>query len=165
MSRDRGQTTLDFAVGMSIFLSVVAFTFGIVPTMFAPFETETGTNAVMSDRAADRLTTTALVESPSRPSILNGTCTQSFFDGSPPGPCRYGSADLHEALGLGGSVTVNVSVRNDSGIRVLGGTRLARGPSASSADGLVVARRTVSLPRDLTTGAVREQNRLLVRVW
>jgi len=162
---DRAQTTLDFAVGMSVFLGVVAFAFGIVPTMFAPFETDTGTNAVVSDRAADRLAADALVESPSQPSILNGSCTQAFFAGDPPGPCRYGSADLHDSLGVGASVHVNATIRNDSGIRTLGGTQLARGPSSASADDIVVARRTVSLPRNLGAGTVQEQNRLLVRVW
>jgi hypothetical protein len=162
---DRAQTTLDFAIGMSVFLGVVVFAFGIVPTMFAPFDSDTGTDAVVSDRAADRLAADALAESPSSPSILNGTCTQSFFDGSSPGPCRYGTADLHDSLGVGTTVKVNVTISNDSGIRTLGGTRLARGRSPSSVSDVVVARRTVSLPRSLGVAEEREQNRLLVRVW
>ncbi|WP_248897564.1 DUF7287 family protein [Haloplanus halobius] len=160
----RAQTTLDFAIGMSVFLGVVAFAFGFIPTMFAPFETETGTNAVIADRVGDRLVGDALAEEPTNPSILNGTCTASFFAGDSPGDCRYTTADLHRATGVQSTVNLNVTVYDDSDIQTLDGVELTRGPSPSSND-VVVARRIVSLPTHLGGGATREAYRLEVKVW
>jgi len=36
--RRRAQTTIDFAIGISVFLIVVAFVVAFVPTVFTPFE-------------------------------------------------------------------------------------------------------------------------------
>lgn len=165
MNADRAQTTLDFAVGISIFLGVVAFAFAFVPTMFAPFDSDTGTNAVLVDRTADRLTADVLAASPSDPSVLDGTCTREFFDGTVSGDCRYDTTDLHDAVGLGPGHRVNVTIRNESGIRRLGGTRLAAGNESAAANDAVVARRVVLFPGDAEAGIPQERNQLLVRVW
>ena len=163
MSRDRerGQTTLDFAVGTSVFLGVVVVAFAFMPSMFAPFETDTGAEFVIADRAADRLTADALVDAPSEPSVLNDTCTTEFFDpdGAAPAGCRYNddASDLSGALGLDGGARVNVTVHDDAGIRTLAGTRLPAGQSPTAADDTVVATRAVLLDGD--------QHRLYVRVW
>jgi hypothetical protein len=133
--------------------------------MFAPFDSDTGTNAVVVDRTADRLTADLLAESPSDPSVLDGTCTRDFFDGTVPGDCRYDTTDLHDALGLPPTVRVNVTVRDDTGIRQLDGTRLAAGDAATAANDAVVARRVVLFPGDGDAGLPRERNQLLVRVW
>ncbi|WP_049937026.1 DUF7287 family protein [Haloplanus natans] len=158
---DRAQTTLDFAVGVSLFLGVVVLAFAFMPSMFAPFETDTGAEFVVADRAADRLSADALVESPADPSVLDADCTADFFDadGTAPPTCRYDddAAALRPALGLDGNVRVNVTVRDDAGIRTLDGTRLAAGPSPTTVDDTVVATRVVLLDD--------QQNRLYVRVW
>ncbi|WP_338741746.1 DUF7287 family protein [Haloplanus salilacus] len=165
MTRSRGQTTLDFAVGVSLFLGVVAFAFAFAPTMFAPFGSDTGVNSVIADRSADRLAADALVDSPDDPAVLDGSCTRSFFDGSVPADCRYTTTDLGDTLGLDSTTQVNVTIRNASGIRSLGGTRLAAGdPTTTTAD-VVVARRVVLLPGSDDTAFDRERNQLLVRVW
>jgi len=161
MSRERGQTTLDFAIGVSLFLGVVVLAFAFMPSMFAPFETDTGAEFVVADRSADRLTADALVDAPSDPSVLNATCTEEFFDTAGPDPvgCRYvdDASDLPGALGLDGGVRVNVTVHDDAGIRTLDGTLLAAGPPPTTVDDTVVATRVVLLDGD--------QHRLYVRVW
>jgi hypothetical protein len=157
----RGQTTIDFAVGMSVFLGVLVFAFGFVPTMFAPFEGGTGPEFVVADRAADRLSGDALVEVPRDPGVLDDDCTVDFFDadGTAPADCRYGddAADLSAALGVDDTVEVNVTVRDGTGIRTLGGTRLTAGPAPTSVDDTVVATRSVLL--------AGQQHRLFVKVW
>jgi hypothetical protein len=167
MTADRAQTTLDFAVGVSVFLGVVAFAFAFAPTMFAPFDSDTGVNSVVADRSADRLAADALVDSPDDPTVLDGDCTRRFFNGSLPIPsdCRYDTTDLGDALGVGARTQVNVTVENDTGIRHLGDTRLAAGdPTTTTAD-VVVARRVVLLPGSDDAAYPRERNQLLVRVW
>lgn len=160
-SSDRGQTTMDFAIGVSLFLAVVVLAFGFLPTMFAPFSSDTGGNAATADRIADRLSADALVDRPRDPSVLNATCTENFFNASLPVPagCRYTSdeSNLHSALGISDFTNVNITIRNASGVRKLGGTRLEAGEIATSADDPVIAKRVV-----LLSG---EHNRLIVRVW
>jgi len=157
----RGQTTLDFAIGISVFLGVVAFAFAFMPTMFAPFETGSGAEFATADRTADRLSADVLVETPRDPSVLNDTCTVGFFDadGSAPAGCRYGhdAADLPAAVGVGDTTNVNVTIRDGSGVRTLDGQRLTAGPPPTTVDDAVVATRVV-----LLSG---EQHRLYVRVW
>jgi hypothetical protein len=157
----RAQTTLDFAVGMSVFLGIVAFAFAFMPTMFAPFQSDTGTEFVVADRAADRLAADALAESPRDPGVLDTDCTRDFFDtgAAPPPACRYGTdaSDLRAALGVGDDVNVNVTLRDGGGVGTLGGTRLAAGGEPTSVDDTVVATRVVLLDGD--------QHRLFVRVW
>jgi hypothetical protein len=161
MSRYRGQTTLDFALGMSVFLGVLIFAFGFMPAMFAPFENDTGAGFVTADRAADRLSADILTDTPREPSVLDDGCTVEFFDadGSAPATCRFDSdaANLSAALGLGDTARTNVTIRDGSGIRTLGGVRLAVGPVPTTANDPVVARRSVLL--------ADAQHRLFVRVW
>jgi len=161
MTGDRAQTTLDFAVGVSVFLGVIAFTFAFVPAMFAPFEANAGTEFVAADRTADRLSSDALVEVPRNPSVLNDTCTTGFFDadGSAPAGCEYDddAANLSAAVGLDDRIGLNVTIEDADGVRTLAGTRLAAGSEPTTVDDTVVATRAVLL--------AGEQHRLYVRVW
>jgi hypothetical protein len=159
MSHARAQTTLDFTIGMSVFLAVIVFVFAFIPGMFTPFEADTGSDAVMADRVADRLSADLLVDSPADPSVLNATCTSAFFNGSDPPGCRYSdhAGSLRTAVGVGDTVRVNVTVENSTGVRTLDGTPLAAGDTPSSVDTPIIAKRVVLLEN--------EQNRLLVRVW
>ncbi|MFC7226275.1 hypothetical protein N0B31_02585 [Salinirubellus salinus] len=84
----RGQTTLDFAVGVSIFLVVVAFVVGFVPTMLEPFDGGTQEETAASDRLADQLVTDLLVADADTPYVLDRGCVVAFFalensDGDP----------------------------------------------------------------------------------
>lgn len=160
--RDRGQTILDYSVGVSVFLAAIIFVVAFIPSMFAPFDDSTGGASSTADRAVDRLTLDVLLTTPRSPGELNETCTTNFFDGTVTPDCRYSTAasspsDLRTVLGLGATTDVNVTVRNAAGIRTLGGTRLAAGETPSSVANPVVAKRSVLL--------AGEQNRVVVRVW
>lgn len=54
-TRDRGQTTLDFAAGISVFLLTVIFVFAFVPSLLAPATGSQPSNTVVADRIATDL--------------------------------------------------------------------------------------------------------------
>lgn len=76
---DRGQTTLDFAVGASVFLLAVGFVVLFVPTMFDPFSFGDGAGPVVAERSATYLADGLLVADPGTPGTLDGGCTIAFF--------------------------------------------------------------------------------------
>jgi len=85
---DRGQTTLDFAVGVSVFLLTAIFVLTFVPGMLEPFEESTQEEISAADRIATELVEETLA-SPERPNLLDRECTVIFFesrqDGNDPG--------------------------------------------------------------------------------
>lgn len=159
----RGQTTIDYVIGISVFLLVVVFVFGFIPTIFAPFEDPTGSNTILADRSADRLSNDLLVDSPEQPAVLNRTCTVGFFDadGAAPTGCRYDDdsdgANLSTAMGTSSVTNLNVTIRSEGSITQLDGTPLAVGDSSQGNENVVVANRVVLLDGD--------QHQLSVRVW
>lgn len=162
-TQSRGQTTVDYLIGLMIFLVAIVFVFGFVPSIFAPFTVDSGGTTVLADRSADRLAGDLLVASPEQPAVLNRTCTVGFFDadGNAPTGCRYDDAtdgkNLSAALGLGPTSSANVTVRRDGSVATLGGTPLAVGdPPEGNAD-IVISRRVVLI--DDT------QYQLFLRVW
>lgn len=79
----RGQTGIDFVVGVGIFLLTMAFVVGFVPGMFAPFGH--GTQApIVADRAADSLIYGNWSAAPGTVT-LNDTKTDRFFSAPPAG--------------------------------------------------------------------------------
>jgi hypothetical protein len=157
----RGQTTTDFTVGMGLFLVTLVVVVGFLPSVFGPFDTDTGSQAVVAERVADRLAADLLVREPTEPTVLNATCTAAFFaaGGSEPPGCRYpaDSADLADAVGTRSFRTLNVTVEDGGAVETVEGTRLAAGPDPSGAASVVTTRRTVLLDDDAA--------RLVVRVW
>lgn len=85
---DRGQTNLDFAVGVSVFLLTAIFVLTFVPGMLEPFEESTQEEISSADRIATELVEETLA-SPDRPHLLDRECTIIFFesrtDGLDPG--------------------------------------------------------------------------------
>lgn len=85
---DRGQTVLDFAVGVSVFLLTAIFVLTFVPGMLEPFEESTQEEISAADRIATELVEETLA-SPDRPNLLDRECTVIFFesreDGYDPG--------------------------------------------------------------------------------
>lgn len=80
MGRDgRGQTSLDFAAGMSAFLLVFAFTLTFVPGMLQPFTASGQEETVVADRVADQLVEGMLVVDTSDPYVLDVDCIMAFF--------------------------------------------------------------------------------------
>ncbi|MFC7177429.1 DUF7287 family protein [Halosegnis marinus] len=85
---DRGQTVLDFAVGISVFLVVVAFVLTFVPGMVQPFQSSTQAETAAADRLAEQVAAGMLVEDVSEPYLLDAGCVSTFFalensDGDP----------------------------------------------------------------------------------
>lgn len=76
---DRGQTTLDFAIGVSVFLLAVGFVVLFIPTMFDPFSLGDGAGPVVAERSATHLVDGLLVADPSTPGTLDAGCTIAFF--------------------------------------------------------------------------------------
>lgn len=79
MSRDRGQTTLDFAIGIGVFLLVVAFTLAFIPGLVDPFTGGLEEETVAVNRVADSLSQGTLGD-PSKPYVLDRECTIIFFE-------------------------------------------------------------------------------------
>jgi hypothetical protein len=84
---DRGQTTLDFAVGISLFLISVAVVVSFAPNLVEPFSDGGTADTVVANRAASQLVQGTLAD-PSQPYVLDKACTVAFFapensDGDP----------------------------------------------------------------------------------
>lgn len=114
-SRDsaRGQTTLDFTIGVVIFLVVLAGVFIFVPGTLQPFEEGGQEDLVTVNRVADQLAEQSLGE-PTTPHVLSDDCTVAFFNTSvtPPAECGYDDgATLSERIGLGDRQFVNITIR------------------------------------------------------
>ena len=109
---DRAQTTIDFAIGMSLFLLAVAFVFTIVPGTLEPLVGSAQEETVAVDRAASQLAEGTLGD-PSTPYVLDVGCTTYFFGGPTESDCRFDGATLHDRLGLRDGIGVNVQLLGD----------------------------------------------------
>jgi hypothetical protein len=111
MSTSRGQTTLDFTIGISLFLAVLVFVFAFVPGLLSPFTTSSNEAPALADRTADRLAQGSVgnpengsIGHPAEPYVLNGDDTEDFFDAS---------GDLSERLDLPPGRSVNVTIEGN----------------------------------------------------
>ncbi|MFB6155680.1 MAG: hypothetical protein ABEJ22_07265 [Haloferacaceae archaeon] len=113
-SRVRGQTTLDFAIGVGVFLLVVVFVFSFLPAVLQPFSGGQET-MVTADRVASSLAGGTL-GSPEDPYTLDTSCTVAFFGGpaSDEG-CEFDKSDsFDERLGLSPRITLDVTLVGDT---------------------------------------------------
>lgn len=157
----RAQTTLDFAIGVSLFLAVLVFVFAFVPGILAPFDLTGDHETIQTERIASQLSSTTL-GSPSIPYVLEPYCTVEFFNSGSPGQCEYSGSDLNAKLDIETWRPINVSIVGDldgDGTEILcwntaddafddcpSGDRLATGePIPEESDATVTSRRTVSL--------------------
>lgn len=138
----RGQTTIDFAIGTSLFLVAAVFVVAFVPTMFDPHVGNQG-SALVADRTADRLAGDVLA-SPGEPYVLEESCTAEFFDGDADAEaCRadVDDDDLNAAVGIADHVGLNVTLADETGAAVY-----VAGDNYANANGRVaVADRSVLL--------------------
>lgn len=113
MTGDRGQTTLDFAVGMSVFLLTTVAVVSFVPGMLEPFQTGPQEATVIADRVATQLVEATLVDS-GQQYVLNTSCTLAFFNASKSDVgCGFDNASaLEDRLGVT-SQSINVSIHYD----------------------------------------------------
>jgi hypothetical protein len=136
---DRGQTVLDFVVGMSVFLIAVGFTFAFVPSLLEPFTAGEGAKVIVAERGAAHLVETSL--SAGAPSAaLHAGCTREFFGGDAAADAcawDHDAAALNDELGVRSVRGLNVTVTS------------AGAPVGIDADGAVAPADTV----DETAGA------------
>jgi hypothetical protein len=107
--RVRGQTTLDFAVGMSLFLVSLTFIMLFVPGMLGPFVGGTQDEIPASNRVADDLAT-RLLGNASEPYALDAHCTQAFFKSATASDCEFDGTTIEERVGVKDRMNVNVTV-------------------------------------------------------
>jgi hypothetical protein len=153
--RSRAQTTLDYAVGVGIFLLAIAWVVGTVPQIVQPFD-DAQDRPLVANRAADNLTGGALSQ-PGEQTVLNSTCVERFFENTSPGDCTYGTGPVSEAVGVGDDYDVNVTLLKDGSVASLPGGDATRGEDVPSTGQVVAARRSVLVDGEL--------HQLLVRVW
>jgi hypothetical protein len=110
----RGQTTIDFAIGIAIFLGVVVFAFSFVPGILQPFELSGEENPSLSDRTADALSQ-ELLGSADQPYVLDRYCAVAFFNdlNDAASDCNYDSGSLSSILNLDSTHNINISVRGN----------------------------------------------------
>ena len=123
MTESKGQTTLDFAIGMSVFLAVLVFVFSFVPGLLEPFVAAKDEEPVVADRIAGRLSQGALGP-PEKPYVLERTCAVNFFNQSSPAGCSYDGTTLHDRLQLANRTNVNVTLAGNVSDTVSGSSYL-----------------------------------------
>lgn len=173
----RAQTTIDFVIGMAVFLLVVGFVLGVIPGMVDPFSDSQETT-IVADRLATQISEGMLAE-PDQPTVLNRTCVNAFFNATPasgsdcPVPFDADEDDLATRLGVQDRQTINVTIKRDldvppdgeldqlatdgETVSASGHTRLAAGPAVPGGTSIVATSRTGFLDgKDVT---------VVVRVW
>lgn len=170
----RGQTTVDFAIAMGIFLLGLTIVLVFIPNITQPF-TGAQENPLLADRLASQLSSHFLAD-PSTPAVLDTTCTIWFFNNTAGDPCEeFDTTDSLEAqLGISDTRFVNVTlernVTGDARYEVVcaqdgaiqpcssGGTVMGRGDEPPDGTGSVtVARRDVYVDG--------KHAAIVVRVW
>ena len=114
----RGQTSIDFAVAMGVFLVALTTVVAFLPNLVQPFSGTPTQNPLLADRLANQLVDYQLAGAST--GVLNETCTLYFFNttaGSDPCGSFNSSDGLQSKLGLDTATSnVNVTVeRNVSG--------------------------------------------------
>ena len=142
----RGQTALDFVVGVGLFLLVLGFLVQFVPGMLAPYSDDAEL-PVVAERAATRLTDMHLGD-PASPGELDRTATLTFFNET-----QEPALDTLVADGYSVNVTADGNVTGEA----LGPQFHAVGETPPQDGSVAVVRRLVSIEG--------EDVLLTVRVW
>jgi len=109
----RGQTTIDFAIGTSVFLVVVAFVVAFVPGIFQPFTGGPQGELAGIDRVADTVVYDLLDDgSDDGRATLDRECTISFFDNDDTDTgCEFDDSEsFAQQVGLSAGQHANVTV-------------------------------------------------------
>lgn len=107
----RAQTTLDFAVGISLFLLTLSFVFVFVPGMLDPFADTTQVETPAVNRVAEELTTRTLGDA-DEPYVLDKQCTIEFFTDTT-ADCNFNGKTTAERVGIVSWRPVNVTIRGN----------------------------------------------------
>ena len=120
--RDRGQTTQDFAVGISVFLLTVTFTFAFVPSTVTPFGSPV-TDAIpaKSDRVAATVVDTYAEDGSARTLNLTELTDSDLSDSDSDGvlngtsPAVVSGQDIRDMFGLRDTAQVNITIQTRGG--------------------------------------------------
>lgn len=162
---DRGQTVLDFVVGMSVFLAVVGFTFAFVPSLLEPYAVGEGATVVTAERGAAQLVESSLA-GPASTATLSPACTLAFFDGTngetaTESGCNWESnADaLHAELGIAEFRGLNLTITQHGVVGTVGEDEvpMRAGDAPPRSQSVSAASRIVDIDG--------ETYRLTLRVW
>ncbi len=106
----RAQTTLDFAIGVTVFILVLIFVFLFLPGTLQPFTASAQEETAASDRIAD-LIVTDLLTADGQAYILDGECTARLMNDTSSPDCDFDGSTLDERLDLDDRLTVNLTMR------------------------------------------------------
>jgi hypothetical protein len=110
MSRDRGQTQQDFAIGISVFLLAVLFVFAYLPSTLASSDAQIERESYTADRVATAILTNVSAEGGANQ--LNDTRTEQFFTWHDDGD------DIRANYSISDTTQVNVTLETLDGIIV-----------------------------------------------
>lgn len=163
-ARGRGQTGIDFIVGMGIFMLAIGFVVAFVPGMLTPFSDDT-TGPLVADRVADDLVGAALVTGPGS-TTLDVTSTRTLFTQDIEDASRQFAVPSPYHL----NVTVERDVPGSSSRDVLhlrpDGLRLALGDPVPGPGGSVSeVVRVVALDDDTVLNNDGDSVLVVVRIW
>lgn len=105
---ERGQTAIDFVVGMGVFLLAVGFVLMFVPSMFAPFFGGGIGDPVTADRATSYLVEERLAEEDAPVGMLSAEKNSTFFDDCWHENVQEETAWLRDELDVERSIQVEV---------------------------------------------------------
>jgi hypothetical protein len=186
----RGQTVIDFAIAMGVFLIAVSFVFTFIPSLTSPFVEGNPDRTVTADRVASHLSEGALGD-PADPFVVDDACAEVFFGDTAPIPsdCGYSGGTFYERIGVDGDrLNVNVTieqinasasgddrfrtvcVNNSDGLNHTGfggcATEFVIGATATNRSSVVIASRVVTIPGcDFGNDVESCDATLKVRVW
>lgn len=150
----RGQTHIDFVVGIVLFLLAFTFVVAAVPQLIAPYDDQA--TPVVADRVAASLSESLLVGD-KEPGVLDPKCVDAYFGGSSTCAAFDKSAPLTDRSGVASHYSINVELTGD----VDGdGTIETR----TTGDSVPAEHRAVSLDRQIVM-LNGEPATLEVRVW
>jgi hypothetical protein len=158
---DRAQTTIDFTIGVTLFLVTLTVVFAFLPIP-TPGGTTTDTSTASIDRIANTLTGTELVKHGAPTGTLDATCTAAFFNNTDtehiPDDCRFTTTNLTELTGLDAGHETHITITQNETVRTVNAVALTRGsPPRPDDENIATARRVVTINGDA--------HRLTIKVW
>lgn len=106
--RERGQTNIDFVVGIALFLLAVSIALWFMPRIVSPYEDPE--KPAVAERAAATLADDLLTAG-REPGVLDVPCTGAFFVPDVTGDCPFGDGPPEERLGIAATYRVNATLR------------------------------------------------------
>lgn len=103
MTADRGQTAIDYTVGVGVFVIAVALTFSLGMNILAPTSAPNGHDNLVADRAATSLAVDQLAD---EQYVWNRTDVDAFFASS--------ASDAADRLPLDDTHRLNVTLETDT---------------------------------------------------